>query len=159
MQKRTMNLTGMLKGFLQSYLRWLYEQNSEFAQNLTPEEISEFLLHQVFLPVWFQICLKQDSFFLLIEILQYIQVYASSAKNFSITQPIELIVTFEGIKQVEWKGERAAIQEINWLTNLCKRENFRIPKSFTHPDFILSSTLENERRVKNAEKNRSASRI
>lgn len=159
MQKRTMNLTGMLKGFLQSYLRWLYEQNSEFAQNLTPEEISEFLLHQVFLPVWFHICLKQDSFFLLIEILQYIQVYASSAKNFSITQPIELIVTFEGIKQVEWKGERAAIQEINWLTNLCKRENFRIPKSFTHPDFILSSTLENERRIKNAEKNRSASRI
>lgn len=78
------------KVYLQSYLRWLYEQNKEFSDTLSSEEITNFLLKDVIHPVWFEWYCANNALHLIADTTTYLNRYKKHAKQMAYRFPIRL---------------------------------------------------------------------
>lgn len=76
----TKNASNDIKQFLQSYLRWLYDENPNFTTNLTNDEITNYFLNKIHLPVWLNEKLTSNqSFSTIAKIAEYLARYKNDA--------------------------------------------------------------------------------
>ena len=57
----------LLKKYMQSFLKWIYFQNSNYSKYLTREEISNYFFNQIKHPLWYE----QPNFKKMVEIDKY----------------------------------------------------------------------------------------
>lgn len=74
--------------FIQSYLVWIHTQNPKFVKYLTNEELSNYLVNNIELPIWFQYLLKTNTFKILIEVNNYISKYKKDTELMESELPI-----------------------------------------------------------------------
>ena len=68
-----------LREYIQSFVVWLYTQNSDFAESLTHEEIINYFLEDLRHPLWFRLFLKVDPFNVIVRVDSEIRKYINHA--------------------------------------------------------------------------------
>jgi len=63
----------LLKKYMQSFLKWIYFQNSNYTKYLTREEISNYFFNQIKHPLWYE----QPNFKKMVEIDKYLNKHSS----------------------------------------------------------------------------------
>ena len=81
------------KRYLQSYLKWMYEQNPSFAKYLSVDETTNFLLQNFVHPIWLQVMIQRKPDRILIEIADYIKKYSCNAEQMEIEMELHPIST------------------------------------------------------------------
>lgn len=122
-----LDIKTFFKKYLQSYLRWIYEQNSEFETYLTTEEICNFFIKEVKHPLWFQLYLKTTPFRVIIETNNYFDKYKKNANKMQVDVPIVLInpinhLTPVNIDMPYKKADNIDYQNAKYLVNKYKLE-------------------------------------
>lgn len=79
------------KRYLQSYLKWMYEQNPNFAKYLSTDEVTNFLLQNFVHPIWLQVMMQRKPDRILIEIADYIKKYSCNAEQMEIEMELHPI--------------------------------------------------------------------
>jgi len=129
----------LLREYLQSFLKWLYNQNDEFATTLNDEEITNYLLNELNHPVWFKYLLKNEPFHLIVEANQYISEYKTHAdclrSSIKIKPKKELAYT--DTKEVGLKMP-ATKSQITYLVSL----NKKLSQPYEETDFESLSKKE-----------------
>lgn len=81
------------KRYLQSYLKWMYEQNPNFAKYLSTDEVVNFLLQNFVHPIWLQVMIQRKPDRILIEIADYIKKYSCNAEQMEIEMELHPVST------------------------------------------------------------------
>lgn len=67
----------MFKQYVYSFLRWLKEQNPEYQENLEPHEISNYFIHEIVHPVWFdRIINEMPKFAVMVQVNDIFEKYS-----------------------------------------------------------------------------------
>lgn len=109
------------KKYLQSYLKWLYNQNEDFNNYLTLDEIVNYFVKELTHPVWFQYLLYCNTFNVLADITAYFNEFKSEAAKFDSYLPIIVNKYYDGIQSVpaiENYGRRATDTQLSELEQL-----------------------------------------
>lgn len=77
-----------LKGYLHSFLKWLYVQNHHFIETLTNEEIANYFIQELNHEDWFQSYLSLNQLKAVSDIYEFIAEYKSEAIMLEYTIPI-----------------------------------------------------------------------
>lgn len=73
-----------LKAYLQSLMKWTFEQNPEFAEYLQEDELATWYIHNMKHPKWFIYEFKKNPFKLVSDMTDYIRYYKDSASTYKI---------------------------------------------------------------------------
>lgn len=136
------------KKYIQSYLRWIYEQNSDFEENIKTEELTDFFINELAHPLWFQLYLKSAAFRVMVEVNNYIQKYKKYANRMEVAIPIILIEPISNLTPVTiditYKpAEGSEKQTAEYLSGHYK---LRMPEVITEVDAILLNQVNNLRK-------------
>lgn len=77
-----------IKAYLQSYLFWLKIQNNQFASNLTTEELANYFLGALELPLELEKYIERNPLQTLSKIYEYIDRYKNNTEMFSLNRKI-----------------------------------------------------------------------
>lgn len=76
------------KEYLQSYLAWMYKQNTSFYITLTQDEIVNYFLHEIHLPKEIQDFIHINPLKTLSNTYEYIARYKDKTSIFTVSQEI-----------------------------------------------------------------------
>lgn len=82
------------KKYIQSYLRWMYEQNPYFFEYLTTVEIVNFFMSEFYHPVWLQLKLNTESLNTMTELTDYIKKYAKNSEQMDMEIPLHPLIDY-----------------------------------------------------------------
>ena len=134
-ERRHVTVSNTMKVYLQSYLRWLYEQNEDFADNLAMEECTDFFMHKVAHPLWYQLYSKYHPFTVLVETNQYLRNFAKEAPLFEPRMEIMLKEDIAHTAHVEYvRLLRASEYDRKWMMRIAESENLYLPPKLTNAD-------------------------
>lgn len=77
-----------IKAYLQSYLFWLKVQNNQFASNLTTEELTNYFLGALVLPIEIEKYMEENPLQTLSKVYEYIDRYKKNTEMFSLCREI-----------------------------------------------------------------------
>ena len=86
---RTYNREIFLKEYLQSLLKWTYNQNPEFAMYLKEDELTTWYIKNMKHPEWFTQEESGDFLSLVADMTDYIRQYKDSAQTFIQTDEVQ----------------------------------------------------------------------
>lgn len=86
---RTYNREIFLKEYLQSLMKWTYNQNPEFAMYLNEDELTTWYIKNMKHPEWFIQEESKDFLNLIADMTDYIRQYKDNAQTFIQTDEIQ----------------------------------------------------------------------
>lgn len=127
------------KKYLQSYLRWIYEQNNDFSEYLTTEEITNFFINELKHPLWFQYYLKVASFRCIVESNHYFEKYKKNAMKMVVEMPISLKEPIKHLTPVSMDVtyKNASASDATFAEDLGKELQLEIPGEIKEVDVVL----------------------
>ena len=127
------------KKYLQSYLRWMYEQNNDFMSALSTDEITNFFLNQICHPLWFQFYLKMVPFRVVVESSNYIEKYKKNASNMMVELPINLKKENKNLRPVQpcIRYKAATAKQSSDVAPIIKRYQLIKPDEITDVDVAI----------------------
>lgn len=127
------------KKYLQSFLRWIYEQNNEFDKTLETEEICNFFINEVSHPLWFQLYIKLVPFRVVVETNNYIDKYKKNASKMEVEIPINLKTAINNLSPVsiDTVYKEASQDNIYQAMTIAERFKLMIPEKITEVDTTL----------------------
>lgn len=129
------------KRYLQSYLKWMYEQNPNFAKYLSTDEVTNFLLQNFVHPIWLQVMIQRRPDRILIEIADYIKKYSCNAEQMEIEMELHPVSTVSNYVKETKVPQLAHVSEDTLKTN-CSQLLQSYPKSWvTEEDYGLFVAL------------------
>ena len=129
------------KRYLQSYLKWMYEQNPNFAKYLSTDEVANFLLQNFVHPIWLQVMIRRKPDRILIEIADYIKKYSCNAEQMEIEMELHPVSTVSNYVKETKVPQLAHVSEDTLKTN-CSQLLQSYPKSWvTEEDYGLFVAL------------------
>lgn len=129
------------KRYLQSYLKWMYEQNPNFAKYLSIDEVTNFLLQNFVHPIWLQVVMQRKPDRILIEIADYIKKYSCNAEQMEIEMELHPVSTVSNYVKETKAPQLAHVSEDILETN-CSQLLQGYPKSWvTEEDYGLFVAL------------------
>lgn len=129
------------KRYLQSYLKWMYEQNPNFAKYLSTDEVANFLLQNFVHPIWLQVMIRRKPDRILIEIADYIKKYSCNAEQMEIEMELHPVSTVSNYAKETKIPQLVHVSEDILNTN-CSQLLQDYPKSWvTEEDYGLFMTL------------------
>lgn len=129
------------KRYLQSYLKWMYEQNPNFAKYLSTDEVTNFLLQNFVHPIWLQVMIQRKPDRILIEIADYIKKYNCNAEQMEIEMELHPVSTVSNYVKETKAPQLAHVSEDILETN-CSQFLQGYPKSWvTEEDYGLFMAL------------------
>ena len=126
---KNLSLGLILKQYVYSFLYWIYMQNPEYSEYLTPEDLTNYFLHKIDHPFWFVTMCEEliDGFDLIVDINDSIGKYFGENifdYTFKITpidkEGIYNVLNIEGSK-------KACVKLTEHIYGLCKELNIAIP--------------------------------
>lgn len=136
------NIKTYTKKYFQSYLAWLYEQNTEFAVYLHAEELTNFFVQEIQHPLWFQLFLQYEPLAMLAEINQYMERYKQEAHLMKQELPILLQNPIEGtLPTACLKYKEANLKDAQYASHVALQEHLQVPASITEVDVLLLREL------------------
>lgn len=129
------------KRYLQSYLKWMYEQNPNFAKYLSTDEVVNFLLQNFVHPIWLQVMIRRKPDRILIEIADYIKKYSCNAEQMEIEMELHPVSTVSNYAKETKIPQLVHVSEDILNTN-CSQLLQGYPKSWvTEGDYGLFTAL------------------
>ncbi len=137
------DLKTYFKKYIQSYLRWLYEQNSDFAANLTTQELTNFFFNKLEHPLWFQLYLSLVSFRIITETDNYIEKYKTNASKMLVDIPIVLKekITYLSPVTIDVTYKKASDEDITDIQPIISTFKLKKPEKITEVDVALVNKL------------------
>lgn len=137
-----LNVKTYLKKYFQSYLAWMYLQNTEFVETLTDEEITNFFLHSLSHPLWFSLYLEKEPFTLIMEATQYFHKFKENSSLMKYELPITMKKEIEGLKHMTaYEYAPANASEQFYTQQIAKRYHVDCPSIITQVDATLLKQL------------------
>ena len=78
-KERKDDLDRALRGYVQSYIYWLYVQNENFSESLSSVELSNYFFKKLTHPLWFRVYFKFKPFFTMVYVDSCIKKYMYNA--------------------------------------------------------------------------------
>lgn len=127
--ENTLDFVTCYKIYVQSYLRWLYEQNPDFSVYLTTEEITNYLLQEIVHPIWFEVMLHREGLRMMADITFYLNKYKSHAHQMSYRIPIVTRQNNPNLYPVECQSEWTSLDktEENLYKTMYREEGYTQP--------------------------------
>jgi len=143
-----LDIKTFFKKYIQSYLRWIYEQNSDFEETLETEELTDFFINELAHPLWFQLYLKSAPFRVMVEVNNYIQKYKKNANRMEVTTPIILIEHISNLTPVTMDVTYKPAEDVEKQTAeyLSNHYGLKMPEEITEVDAILLNQVNNLRK-------------
>lgn len=84
--KETYNRNMFLKRYIQSLLKWTYDNNPVFAENLNEDELTEWYINNIIHPEWFRLEMKKNPFETVADMTDYVRQYKDEASTFAVRE-------------------------------------------------------------------------
>lgn len=84
--KETYNRNMFLKRYIQSLLKWTYDNNPVFAENLSEDELTKWYINNIIHPEWFRLEMKKNPFETVADMTDYVRQYKDEASTFAIRE-------------------------------------------------------------------------
>lgn len=84
--KETYNRNMFLKRYIQSLLKWTYDNNPVFAENLNEDELTKWYINNIIHPEWFRLEMKKNPFETVADMTDYVRQYKDEASIFAVRE-------------------------------------------------------------------------
>lgn len=84
--KETYNRNMFLKRYIQSLLKWTYDNNPVFAENLNEDELTKWYINNIIHPEWFRLEMKKNPFETVADMTDYVRQYKDEASTFAVRE-------------------------------------------------------------------------
>ena len=84
--KETYNRNMFLKRYIQSLLKWTYDKNPVFAENLNEDELTKWYINNIIHPEWFRLEMKKNPFETVADMTDYVRQYKDEASTFAVRE-------------------------------------------------------------------------
>lgn len=84
--KETYNRNMFLKRYIQSLLKWTYDNNPVFAENLSEDELTKWYINNIIHPEWFRLEIKKNPFETVADMTDYVRQYKDEASTFAVRE-------------------------------------------------------------------------
>ena len=84
--KETYNRNMFLKRYIQSLLKWKYDNNPVFAENLNEDELTKWYINNIIHPEWFRLEMKKNPFETVADMTDYVRQYKDEASTFAVRE-------------------------------------------------------------------------
>ena len=84
--KETYNRNMFLKRYIQSLLKWTYDNNPVFAENLNEDELTKWYINNIIHPEWFRLEMEKNPFETVADMTDYVRQYKDEASTFAIRE-------------------------------------------------------------------------
>lgn len=87
--KETYNRNMFLKRYIQSLLKWTYDNNPVFAENLNEDELTKWYINNIIHPEWFRLEMEKNPFETVADMTDYVRQYKDEASTFAVREEFE----------------------------------------------------------------------
>lgn len=84
--KEIYNRNMFLKRYIQSLLKWTYDNNPVFAENLNEDELTKWYINNIIHPEWFRLEMKKNPFETVADMTDYVRQYKDEASTFAVRE-------------------------------------------------------------------------